>query len=97
MDLQYVKSWIELEWAALIAAPTLFIAGLLVLGLMSWLAIDWLYRRRFETLRDNIELVRKRFEREQSIRDTLEARLREVQQAAPWISDGSAKKIVTDM
>ncbi len=96
MDLQSAKSWIELEWAAMIAAPTLFFGALLALSLLSWLAINWLYRGRLETLRDGIDLVRDRFEREQSIRDTLEARLREVQRAAPWIADASAKKIVTD-
>ena len=96
MDLQSAKSWIELEWAAMIAAPTLFFGALLALSLLSWLAINWLYRGRLETLRDGIDLVRDRFEREQSIRDTLEAQLREVQRAAPWIADASAKKIVTD-
>ncbi len=96
MDLQSAKSWIELEWAAMIAAPTLFFGALLALSLLSWLAINWLYRGRLETLRDNIDLVRDRFEREESIRDALEARLREVQKATPWIANASAKQIVTD-
>ena len=96
MDLQSAKLWIELEWAAMIAAPTLFFGALLALSLLSWLAINWLYRGRLETLRDKVDLVRDQFEREQSIRDTLEARLREVQGAAPWIADASAKQIVTD-
>ena len=93
MDLQSAKSWIELEWAAMIAAPTLFFGALLALSLLSWLAINWLYRGRLETLRDGIDLVRDRFEREQSIRDTLEARLREVQGAAPGLPMPQLKRL----
>lgn len=80
----------------MIAAPTLFFGALLALLLLVWLAIHWLYRGRLETLRDNIDLVRDRFERVESIRDALEARLREVQKATPWIAEASAKQIVTD-
>lgn len=51
---------IEREWAAVTAAPTLFLGATIVVGGLIWVALHFLYRHRIDGLKEDVERLRHR-------------------------------------
>jgi hypothetical protein len=51
---------IEREWAAVSAAPTLFIGATIVVSGLIWVALHFLYRHRIDGFKEDIERLRHR-------------------------------------
>ena len=92
-DITETESWLATEWSMIAGAPFLFIASVLVLGALIWLAIHFIYRERLKTLNERINLHKDRLDAGggelEDVRETLSQIRSESEETSAKISHAS--------
>ena len=88
MDLKETEGVLQLEWAAISAAPLSFIAAVIVFCGLTWLAAKFVYQRQIVTLKEQgstkderLALMRDKFEAAEKARQDTETKLNEIPKA----------------
>ena len=81
MDPKETENVLQMEWAAISAAPFSFIAALAVIGVVIWYFTRSFYKQRMVTLTDRRELAHEQAEAAKKAQQDTETKLKELEKA----------------
>ncbi len=97
MDPKETEGILQMEWAAISAAPFLFITALVVFCGLTWIVAKFVYRQQIATLKERLELAHEQAQATEKARQEVETRVNNLEEAVEQDATQRDQKVSPDV